>query len=239
MYNWIIGRKIIRKAAGHIAITADEISQFQTYGVEREKITIIPNGVNPDDFEDNNVKEFRVKYGLGETPFILFMGRLNPAKGPDLILTAFCNVNEQLASYHLVFAGPDEDMLSCLQRTVSRHQLENRVHFLGYLEGPDKSRAYAAAEFLVIPSRREAMSIVALEAGIVLLRYLLVLVRNLHKCANLFFHLLRLRCFWRPYFEFPNGRASFALLAYMIQYLAGFLYMKVEQKPYKETGPST
>ena len=165
-YNWIVGRQIIRKAAGHIAITADEIWQFQTYGVEREKITVIPNGINPDDFQDNNAKQFRAKYGLGEAPFVLFMGRLNLAKGPDLLLSAFCNVSEQLASYHLVFAGPDQDMLSGLKKTASTHNLKNRVHFLGYLGGADKSTAYRAAELLVIPSRREAMSIVVLEAGI-------------------------------------------------------------------------
>jgi glycosyltransferase involved in cell wall biosynthesis len=166
IYNWMIGKRIIRKAAGHIAITADEIPQFQTYGVEREKIAVIPNGINPKEFEDNNVKEFRTKYGLGEAPFILFMGRLNPAKGPDLLLSAFCNVSELLASYHLVFAGPDQDMLNSLKKIVSKHDLENRVHFLGFLGGADKSRAYVAAELLVIPSRREAMSIVVLEAGI-------------------------------------------------------------------------
>ena len=41
-----------------------------------------------------------------------------------------------------------------------------RVHFLGFLHGEEKSAAYHAAELLVIPSRQEAMSIVALEAGI-------------------------------------------------------------------------
>jgi glycosyltransferase involved in cell wall biosynthesis len=40
------------------------------------------------------------------------------------------------------------------------------VHFLGYVGGLNKSRAYHAADLLVIPSRREAMSIVVLEAGI-------------------------------------------------------------------------
>jgi len=44
--------------------------------------------------------------------------------------------------------------------------LFSRVHFIGYLGGADKAWAYHAAELLVIPSRHEAMSIVALEAGI-------------------------------------------------------------------------
>ena len=43
--------------------------------------------------------------------------------------------------------------------------LEKKVHFLGYIRGDDKVGAYTGAKLLVVPSRREAMSIVALEAG--------------------------------------------------------------------------
>ena len=166
LYNWLIGKKLIRNAAKHIAITADEIPQFSTYGVQKDTITIIPNGIDPQDFEDNKVDEFRTKYGLGRAPFILFMGRLNAAKGPDLLLRAFCNARDNLASYHLVFAGPDQDMSTELRAVVAQYNVADRVHFLGYIGGLDKSRAYYAADLLVIPSRREAMSIVVLEAGI-------------------------------------------------------------------------
>ena len=166
LYNWVIGRRIIRNAAKHIAITADEIPQFGTYGVSKDSVTIIPNGIDPEEFKDDKVDDFRAKYGLGSVPFILFMGRLDPAKGPDLLLKAFCNAREHLLSYHLAFAGPDLDKSPELRAMVAHHNLENRVHFLGYVGGLDKSRAYHAADLLVIPSRREAMSIVVLEAGI-------------------------------------------------------------------------
>ena len=43
--------------------------------------------------------------------------------------------------------------------------LENRVHLLGYVDNHYKIGAYTGAEILVVPSRREAMSIVAIEAG--------------------------------------------------------------------------
>ena len=166
LYNWLVGRKLIRNAAKHIAITSDEIAQFGTYGVQKESVTVIPNGIDPEDFRDNNVADFRVKYGLGHAPFILFMGRLNAAKGPDLLLRAFCNVRKELAPYNLVFAGPDQDMSTELRAIVAEYNVGDRVHFLGYVGGLDKSRTYHAADLLVIPSRREAMSIVVLEAGI-------------------------------------------------------------------------
>jgi glycosyltransferase involved in cell wall biosynthesis len=166
LYNGFVGRSLIRNATKHIAITADEIPQFRSYGVQKGTITIIPNGIDPEEFEDNEVDDFRAKYGLGRAPLILFMGRLNAAKGPDLLLRAFCNVSEHLAPYHLVFAGPDQDMSTELRAIVTQFNVGDRVHFLGYVGGVDKSRAYYAADLLVIPSRREAMSIVVLEAGI-------------------------------------------------------------------------
>ncbi len=166
LYNWVIGSKIIRNANGHIAIAVNEINQFQDYGVEVNKISIIPNGINVEDFQATDTADFRKKYDLGNDPFILFMGRLNSIKGPDLLLHAFCNVKERLQDCHLVFAGPDGGMLVELKKMAVEFDVDSRVHFLGYLGGADKSQAYHAADLLVIPSRQEAMSIVVLEAGI-------------------------------------------------------------------------
>jgi glycosyltransferase involved in cell wall biosynthesis len=94
------------------------------------------------------------------------MGRLNSIKGPDLLLQAFALVREKILEYHLVFAGPDGGMLPGLIEMAERAGIADRVHFLGFVNGDDKSACYHFARLLVIPSRQEAMSIVALEAGI-------------------------------------------------------------------------
>jgi glycosyltransferase involved in cell wall biosynthesis len=57
-------------------------------------------------------------------------------------------------------------MLDDLRETVKLVGLTGMVHFLGYVEGADKTAAYRMASLLVVPSRHEAMSIVAIEAGI-------------------------------------------------------------------------
>jgi glycosyltransferase involved in cell wall biosynthesis len=166
IYNFVIGKRIMRKTNGHIAIAVNEINQFQAYGVGAGKISIIPNGINAEDFQATDAAGFRKKYGLGNNPFIMFMGRLNSIKGPDLLLRAFCNVKDKLQDFHLVLVGPDGGMLSELQKMVIEFSSGDRVHFLGYLGGVDKSQAYHAAGLTVIPSRQEAMSIVVLETGI-------------------------------------------------------------------------
>lgn len=166
LYNWIVGHRLIRQASGHIAVTSAEIPHFQAYGVEADKVSVIPNGINREDYLANNAREFRQKYCLPEAPFLLFVGRLNPIKGPDLLLHAFGQVKDDFPAYHLVLAGPDEGMLNELKQIAVQNRIEERVHFVGYTGGLDKSQAYHAAELLVIPSRQEAMSIVVLEAGV-------------------------------------------------------------------------
>lgn len=166
LYNWLIGKKIISNANGYIAINPDEVSQFKAYGVDPSRVSVIPNGIDPDEYLAGDEMGFRRGYGLGEHPLVLFVGRLNPIKGPDLLLQAFCRAKGDLPDHHLAFVGPDEGLLSELRRIAADGGVEDRVHFLGHLGGATKSQAYYASDLLVIPSRQEAMSIVALEAGI-------------------------------------------------------------------------
>jgi glycosyltransferase involved in cell wall biosynthesis len=166
LYNRLVGESILRKAAGWIAITPIEFAHFESYGIASARVTVIPNGVSPEDFPQADTEGFRRAKKLPDAPLILFMGRLNPIKGPDLLLQAFALVQGQIPDYHLVFAGPDEGMQGALREMAEQHGIEHRVHFLGFVGGTDKAAAYRTASLLVVPSRQEAMSIVALEAGI-------------------------------------------------------------------------
>lgn len=166
IFNFIIGKRIIFNAHGHIAIGENEISQYRAYGISENMVMSIPNGINPDDFIADDVEGFRKKYGLRKFPIILFLGRLHWEKGPDILINSFGQLDKRYSDMHLVFAGPDSGMMAELKRNAERYDVSDRVHFIGYLSGHDKSAAYHAATLFVIPSRFEAMSIVALEAGI-------------------------------------------------------------------------
>jgi glycosyltransferase involved in cell wall biosynthesis len=166
LYNFIAGKAIIQNAAAWIAVTAGEFPHFERYGIPASKVVVIPNGVNEEDFPATDRKAFLNRHGLPDKPIVLFMGRLNPIKGPDLLLQAFIQARHQFTDTHLVFAGPDGGMLSVLKQAAEQAGISEYVHFLGYISGDDKSAAYHHAKLLVVPSRQEAMSIVALEAGI-------------------------------------------------------------------------
>ena len=166
LYNFVIGRAIIRNASGWIAVTSGEFPHFEQYGIPASRITVIPNGVCEEDFPVVDAASFRQTRNLPDNPLILFMGRLNLIKGPDLLLQAFASVTDRIPDCHLVFAGPDEGMQAGLVEYAQQHGIADRVHFLGFVGGYDKVAAYRLATLLVVPSRQEAMSIVALEAGI-------------------------------------------------------------------------
>lgn len=165
LFNRVVGRKIIQHADAHVGITEIETEQFIEYEVQTNSVTIIPNGINPEEFACLDDVEFRNKFTIGPNPFILFLGRLNHIKGPDLLLDAFARLHSQYPEFHLVFAGPDEGMLHDLEKTAEKENIGAMVHFLGFISGKVKSQAYHAAELLAVTSRQEAMSIVALEAG--------------------------------------------------------------------------
>ena len=164
-YNNIIGKRIVRNASKLIAISQDEFDHFKRYGVHPSRMEWIPNGINFEDYETIDDEKFRGDYGLSQNPFILFLGRLNAIKGPDLLLEAFNRVKDSFPHYHLVYAGPDRGMLKSLEEMAGAFGIKDRVHFTGHLGSADKSMAIHAANMMVIPSRSEAMSIVVLEAG--------------------------------------------------------------------------
>jgi glycosyltransferase involved in cell wall biosynthesis len=168
-YDAAVGSRIVSLAARSIAITADERSDFIARGVPAERVAVIPNGIDLQQYaladRFGAVADFRTTYRLGTAPFVLFLGRLNSIKGPDLLLDAFISIAEQFSDHHLVFAGPDGGLRDMLAARANAIGLAERIHFIGFIGGDTKVAALCAASLLAIPSRREAMSIVVLEAG--------------------------------------------------------------------------
>ncbi len=166
IFNWMFGRRFLTKAAGWIAVTKSELQCFGKYGVPIEQVEIIPNGIVEDDYVCSHEDQVRFRNRLPRGNFILFIGRLNKIKGPDLLLEAYIKVYREFPSVSLVYAGPDEGMRASLEARVKACGIMDKVFFLGFVDGVEKIATYRAATMLVVPSRMEAMSIVAVEAGV-------------------------------------------------------------------------
>jgi glycosyltransferase involved in cell wall biosynthesis len=165
-YKAAIGRQMVRQATACIAITNREIADYVSYGVDPVRIVKIPNGISPELFCDKDDEAFRARYKLDSRPIILFLGRLDPIKGPDLLLKAFHRVSESFSEHQLVIAGNDNGFLPELKVITRSLGIEGKTSFLGPIHGVEKSWAYHAADVFVIPSRYDNMTIVALEAAV-------------------------------------------------------------------------
>lgn len=167
-YNNAVGRRLVRSAAAHIAITEAERDDFAAYGVAPGSVAVVPNGVSSEAFADPGEAahvELRARLGGDPRPYLLFVGRLNPIKGPDLLLAAAAAMRDRLGDLRIVLAGPDEGLRAALEGQAVTAGLGDRVVFMGPVQGPVKVAAYREARMLVVPSRQEAMSLVAIEAG--------------------------------------------------------------------------
>jgi glycosyltransferase involved in cell wall biosynthesis len=163
VYNALYGRRIIRDAAAHIAITAEESRQFAPYGVPPDHVVVIPNGIP--DLPRGDASRFRARHRLGSAPLMLCLGRLAFIKGPDLLLQAFARTAAAMPGWHLVYAGSDDGLGAALLRAAASHPARDRIHFVGHLDADARSDALAACGLVVVPSRLEAMSLVVLEAA--------------------------------------------------------------------------
>ncbi|MFZ4763680.1 MAG: glycosyltransferase [Roseimicrobium sp.] len=98
---------------------------------------------------------------------VLFLSRLDPKKGIELLLDAFAALREHRRDTVLVVAGSGErEYEARLRAQAEALHLQEGLELLwpGFLDGEDKRAALAAADLFVLPSRSENFGIALLEA---------------------------------------------------------------------------
>lgn len=109
---------------------------------------------------------------LGNQPYILFLGRIDPKKGVDLIIDAYATIknkfwNDGNKLPKLVIAGPASDIayMEALKLQVKNNPLlENAILFTGMLQGDSKWGALYGCEAFILPSHQENFGIAVVEA---------------------------------------------------------------------------
>lgn len=111
-------------------------------------------------------REFFTRYpDLRGKKLALFMGRVHPKKGCDLLIEAFAKVFAQQPDWHLVIAGPDQvGWQEQLNYRAAQLGLAPRITWTGMVGGPMKWGALRAAEVFVLPSHQENFGIAVAEA---------------------------------------------------------------------------
>jgi glycosyltransferase involved in cell wall biosynthesis len=115
---------------------------------------------------ESELREFFARYPeLRGKKLALFIGRIHPKKGCDLLIEAFAKVLRQHPDWHLVIAGPDQvGWRDKLNAQVEKLGLAPRVTWTGMVTGAVKWGALRAAEIFVLPSHQENFGIVVAEA---------------------------------------------------------------------------
>lgn len=133
---------------------------WQHFGRRRvpARFSVVPNGVDPAAFASPaGGADFRRRYELGEGPVVLYLGRLHPRKGLDVLVRAFWQAAGPDA--RLVLAGPDDGMAAALAPL-----LDKRMILTGHLDDEGRMAALAAADLFVLPATGEGLSMAMLEA---------------------------------------------------------------------------
>ena len=128
---------------------------------------VVPYGIRaPQTDPAEDVAAFhRVVPAVEGKRFLIYLSRIHPKKGCDLLLQAFAAVAVSDPSLHLVMAGPDETgWIPELQAVAEKAGVASRVHWPGILRGAEKWGAFRAAEAFILPSHQENFGIAVVEA---------------------------------------------------------------------------
>lgn len=159
--------RIMKVAKRMIATNEFEKSLYQKYGIEEEKIVLIPVGVDFREFEGTD-SDFRKQAGIGEEEIVLlFVGRYNPFKGLDTLVKAFTTFVSKGYSgprVRLVLIGRDDGYYSELLDLVKTHDATNSVMVLENQPREVIVSAYKVCDIFMLPSHYDTFPVTMLEA---------------------------------------------------------------------------
>lgn len=163
----LIERYVYRSADQLITLSAafSLILEHQ-YGVRRDRVHVIPGGVDLDRFHPGEGRmTARQKLGwAGDRRVIVCVRRLVPRMGVDKLIEAFTQIASDFPEWDLCLGGtgPIENQL----REYAHHSgLNERIRFLGFISEENLPCTYQAADFTVVPSQSlEGFGLVAAES---------------------------------------------------------------------------
>ena len=138
----------------------------QLWNVRPEKVTVLYSGVNSrfqPVTDPPKLQQMRTRYKLGERPYILSVGTIQPRKNYQMLIRAFAKVAAVLP-HNLVIAGGKGWLYDDILDEVNRQGVDGRVLFTGFVDDDDLPTLYSAASLYVFPSLYEGFGLPLLEA---------------------------------------------------------------------------
>jgi glycosyltransferase involved in cell wall biosynthesis len=144
-----------------IAITPWELETLEKY-TKKEKIRVIPNGVDKIFYKKIKKNSFKKKNNIKEKYLVLFFGRLNPTKGPEMLAKTAINITKKRKDIAFLWVGPDEGKAEEVKELINGYK---NMKYLGPINGKENiAEMYQAADVYVMPSYREGLPLTLFEA---------------------------------------------------------------------------
>ncbi len=163
IYWALTERRVLQRAKSVLFTSRNEMSLAESTFLPKAWYCkrILPLGVERISADNRNTSEafFQRFPQMRNRRFLLFLGRLHPKKGCDLLIEAISRMRPPL---DLILAGPDADEQYTARLKRSANGLS--ILFTGMLDGEVKSGALAACEALILPSHQENFGLVVAEA---------------------------------------------------------------------------
>ena len=163
-FNDLIFNKISFKLIDRIISITPWESEILNKYTDKNKIKIIPNGTHKIFFKKIKKITFKKKHGIKEKKLVLFFGRLNPTKGPEMLAKAAIELikSEKAKDIAFVWVGPDEGKAEEVEKMIKPYK---NLKYIGSLkEKKDVAAMYQAADVYVLPSYREGLPLTLFEA---------------------------------------------------------------------------
>ena len=150
------------------AVTPRERDELATW-LPGQCIQVIPNAIDLEAMDHLRANAGNESAPPVDEPYLLFLGRLHPVKGIDLLIEAFAQcMRESKRRFRLLIVGPESDPVysAKLKSLVRLLGVEQKVTFLGpVFEPQEKISLYRHAWAFCAPSQTEVMGLVNLEAA--------------------------------------------------------------------------
>jgi D-inositol-3-phosphate glycosyltransferase len=163
--------RVIEAADRIIAPTETERGQLiELYGADPDRVYVVPPGVDLNRFAPGDEVAARRRFGFGDDPTVVFVGRLQPFKGTDIAVQALAHLQRMVPDARLVIVGGDSPRGSRGERmrlrlAARRLGVADRLRFLEPVPHRELPDLYRAADVVVVPSASESFGLVALEAA--------------------------------------------------------------------------
>lgn len=136
------------------------------YSVPIERISVIWGGVGSDFrpiHDEISLKQIRQKYALGQRPFLLSVGTVQPRKNYSRIVQSLKLLHQKGIDVALVIAGGKGWLEDEMYRTIRDLKLHDHVQLIGYVSDADLPYLYNASACVVFPSLYEGFGFPVLE----------------------------------------------------------------------------